>query len=56
MTKGRIHQVVKTSGPVPMNMQVLFAAVDPLPQSPICLNQLQSHFLMLVGSQAQVVQ
>jgi hypothetical protein len=53
----RSHQIVKTSGPVLTNMyRVLFAAVDPLPQSPIHLNQLPSHLLMLVGSQSQVIQ
>jgi hypothetical protein len=47
----RIHQIVKMSGPVPTNMyRVLFAAVNPLPQSPIHLNQVPSHLLMLVGS------
>jgi hypothetical protein len=54
---GRIHQMVKMSGPVWTNVYwVLFVAVDSLTQSPIHLNQLLSHLLMLVGSQSQVIQ
>jgi hypothetical protein len=50
-TLGRIHQIVKTSVSVPTNVYlVLVVAVNPLPQSLIHLNQLPSHFLMvLVG-------
>ena len=57
-TLGRIHQMVKMSVPVPTNVYlVLLVAVDPLPQSPIHLNQLPSHLSMvLVGSRSQVNQ
>jgi hypothetical protein len=50
--------MVKMSVPVPTNVYlVLLAAVDPLPQSPICLNQLPScHLMVLVGSWSQVKQ
>jgi hypothetical protein len=46
--------MVETSVPVPMDVyQVLVAAVNPLPQSLIHLNQLPSCLLMvLVGSQS----
>ncbi len=57
MTLGSIHQMAKMSGSLPTNVyQVLFAAVDPLPQSPIHLNQFPSCLSMLVGSWSQVVQ
>jgi hypothetical protein len=54
MTLGRNYPMVKTSVPFPMNMfLVLVAAVDPLPQDLICLNQLPSCLSMvLVGSQS----
>jgi hypothetical protein len=53
-TLGRNHPMVKMSVPFLMNVYlVLVAAVDPLPQDLICLNQLPSHLLMvLVGSQS----
>jgi hypothetical protein len=50
-TLGRIHQMVKTSGQVPTNVYLVLL-VNALPQSPIHLNQLPSHLLMLVGSQS----
>jgi hypothetical protein len=57
-TLGRIHQMVKMSVPVPMNMYLLLVvAVNPLLQSLICLNQVTSCLLMvLVGSWSQVIQ
>jgi hypothetical protein len=51
---GEEPSMVKTSVPFSMNMYlVLVAAVNPLPQSLICLNQLPSHLSMvLVGIQS----
>jgi hypothetical protein len=49
------HPMVKMSVPFPMNVYllVLVAAVDPLPQGLICLNQLPSCLSMvLVGSRS----
>ncbi len=55
-TKGRIHQIVKMSVPLPTNVYlVLLAAVDPLPQSPICLNQLPSCLLMVPVSGQTII-
>jgi hypothetical protein len=48
MTLGKIHKMKKMSVPVLMNIYlVLVAALDPLPQSLICLNQLPSHLSMV---------